>query len=211
MYPDIRYFFNACDHTDIIFFIENILFYFSFYKNFYQLFTVFASSHFCGGCNRLRITADGRLKVCLFGEEALSLVDSFRGPSVRVTVCQFVRVSVCQVFEYSSHLTNFKNISLVIYYISPLFPYLFIIFFWFHFHFCHLHCLFLFLYISFIASHLFSLPLFIFFTFILYYILFIIFIFFIRGAHWLGCDWTNKWCGEKKEKNIRRIWDTGGP
>jgi molybdenum cofactor biosynthesis protein A len=36
------------------------------------------SSHFCGSCNRLRITADGKLKVCLFGEEGLSLVDHIR-------------------------------------------------------------------------------------------------------------------------------------
>ena len=36
------------------------------------------SSHFCGGCNRLRITADGKLKVCLFGEEGLSIRDLYR-------------------------------------------------------------------------------------------------------------------------------------
>ncbi len=36
------------------------------------------SSHFCGGCNRLRVTADGKLKVCLFGDEGLSLRDSMR-------------------------------------------------------------------------------------------------------------------------------------
>jgi cyclic pyranopterin phosphate synthase len=36
------------------------------------------SDHFCSGCNRLRITADGRLKVCLFGEEGMSLRDAFR-------------------------------------------------------------------------------------------------------------------------------------
>ena len=31
-----------------------------------------------GSCNRLRITADGRLKVCLFGDESLSLRDALR-------------------------------------------------------------------------------------------------------------------------------------
>jgi len=31
------------------------------------------SDHFCGGCNRLRITADGNLKVCLFGNSEVSL------------------------------------------------------------------------------------------------------------------------------------------
>jgi len=36
------------------------------------------TKHFCAGCDRLRITADGKLKVCLFGEEGLSLLQSFR-------------------------------------------------------------------------------------------------------------------------------------
>jgi len=33
---------------------------------------------FCGGCNRLRITANGEMRNCLFGEEGWSLRDSFR-------------------------------------------------------------------------------------------------------------------------------------
>jgi hypothetical protein len=36
-------------------------------------------SHFCGGCNRLRITADGKLKVCLFGNEEFNLLTAIRG------------------------------------------------------------------------------------------------------------------------------------
>ena len=31
------------------------------------------SEHFCGSCNRLRLTADGNLKVCLFGNAETSL------------------------------------------------------------------------------------------------------------------------------------------
>ena len=31
------------------------------------------SDHFCATCNRLRITADGNLKVCLFGNQEVSL------------------------------------------------------------------------------------------------------------------------------------------
>lgn len=34
---------------------------------------------FCEGCNRLRITADGHLKVCLFGSAEVSLRDAMRG------------------------------------------------------------------------------------------------------------------------------------
>lgn len=37
------------------------------------------SEHFCGTCNRLRITADGNLKVCLFGNSEVSLRDHLRG------------------------------------------------------------------------------------------------------------------------------------
>ncbi|XP_055952835.1 molybdenum cofactor biosynthesis protein 1-like isoform X1 [Argiope bruennichi] len=36
------------------------------------------TENFCGSCNRLRITADGNLKVCLFGTEEISLRDALR-------------------------------------------------------------------------------------------------------------------------------------
>lgn len=31
------------------------------------------SDHFCGGCNRLRITSDGRMRLCLFGDKSSEL------------------------------------------------------------------------------------------------------------------------------------------
>jgi len=37
------------------------------------------TSAFCGGCSRLRLTADGSLKVCLFGNTEVSLRDAMRG------------------------------------------------------------------------------------------------------------------------------------
>lgn len=36
------------------------------------------TNHFCAGCNRLRITADGNLKVCLFDNSEISLRDLMR-------------------------------------------------------------------------------------------------------------------------------------
>lgn len=36
------------------------------------------SDLFCSGCNRLRLTSDGHLKVCLFGKDELSLRDLMR-------------------------------------------------------------------------------------------------------------------------------------
>jgi molybdenum cofactor biosynthesis enzyme MoaA len=37
------------------------------------------SEHFCSTCNRIRLTADGRIKVCLFGNDDVSLRDAIRG------------------------------------------------------------------------------------------------------------------------------------
>ena len=36
------------------------------------------SEHFCNTCNRIRMTADGNLKVCLFGNSEVSLRDALR-------------------------------------------------------------------------------------------------------------------------------------
>jgi cyclic pyranopterin phosphate synthase len=36
------------------------------------------SDHFCGTCNRLRILADGNMKVCLFGNSEVNLRDILR-------------------------------------------------------------------------------------------------------------------------------------
>ena len=37
------------------------------------------SEHFCGRCNRFRITADGRLRTCLFSDQEINLKDYLRG------------------------------------------------------------------------------------------------------------------------------------
>lgn len=42
-------------------------------------FVTSMTSHFCGGCSRLRLLADGALKVCLFGASEVSLRDACRG------------------------------------------------------------------------------------------------------------------------------------
>lgn len=36
------------------------------------------SEHFCSSCNRVRMTADGNLKVCLFGQDEFNLRDEIR-------------------------------------------------------------------------------------------------------------------------------------
>jgi molybdenum cofactor biosynthesis protein A len=52
------------------------------------------SNHFCFSCNRLRITADGNLKVCLFGASEVSLRDVMREGMV------FRRWFFCFVFFF---------------------------------------------------------------------------------------------------------------
>ncbi|MEJ2656054.1 MAG: GTP 3',8-cyclase MoaA [Desulfobacterales bacterium] len=42
------------------------------------------SRHFCGTCNRLRLTADGKLRTCLFSEKEIDIKESLRkGASVK--------------------------------------------------------------------------------------------------------------------------------
>lgn len=49
------------------------------------------SEHFCGECNRLRLTADGKIKNCLFGKEELDLLGALRNGEA---VESLIRLSV---------------------------------------------------------------------------------------------------------------------
>ncbi|XP_037341603.2 molybdenum cofactor biosynthesis protein 1 isoform X1 [Pungitius pungitius] len=52
------------------------------------------SEHFCGSCNRLRITADGSLKVCLFGNSEVSLRDVLRSGASDEELLQIIGAAV---------------------------------------------------------------------------------------------------------------------
>ncbi|XP_034531205.1 molybdenum cofactor biosynthesis protein 1 isoform X2 [Notolabrus celidotus] len=52
------------------------------------------SDHFCGSCNRLRITADGNLKVCLFGNSEVSLRDVLRSGSSEEELLEIIGAAV---------------------------------------------------------------------------------------------------------------------
>lgn len=52
------------------------------------------SEHFCGSCNRLRITADGNLKVCLFGNREVSLRDALRSGCSEDDLLALVKAAV---------------------------------------------------------------------------------------------------------------------
>ncbi|XP_014378516.1 molybdenum cofactor biosynthesis protein 1 isoform X3 [Alligator sinensis] len=52
------------------------------------------SEHFCGTCSRLRITADGNLKVCLFGNSEVSLRDHLRVGSSEDELVEIIGAAV---------------------------------------------------------------------------------------------------------------------
>jgi len=52
------------------------------------------SEHFCGTCNRLRLTADGKLKVCLFGNTEVSLRDLLRSGASEEALQKLIHHSV---------------------------------------------------------------------------------------------------------------------
>uniref|UniRef100_A0A8C2A1H9 Molybdenum cofactor biosynthesis protein 1 n=1 Tax=Cyprinus carpio TaxID=7962 RepID=A0A8C2A1H9_CYPCA len=52
------------------------------------------SENFCGSCNRLRITADGNLKVCLFGNSEVSLRDFLRSGATEEELLHIIGAAV---------------------------------------------------------------------------------------------------------------------
>jgi cyclic pyranopterin phosphate synthase len=57
------------------------------------------TEHFCGGCNRLRVLADGNLKVCLFGPAEVSLRDAMREGATDEQLRRIVRVALSKKKE----------------------------------------------------------------------------------------------------------------
>jgi molybdenum cofactor biosynthesis protein A len=70
------------------------------------------SEHFCDTCNRLRITADGNLKVCLHGASEISLRDVLRSGASDDQLAQVVSAAVKRKkkqhagMELLSHMSN---------------------------------------------------------------------------------------------------------
>jgi cyclic pyranopterin phosphate synthase len=50
--------------------------------------------HFCGDCNRLRLTADGRLRPCLFSETEIDLLSALRGGAPDAEIERLLRLSI---------------------------------------------------------------------------------------------------------------------
>ncbi len=59
-------------------------------------FVASMTAPFCAGCNRLRLTADGALKVCLFGRAEVSLRDGLRRGASDTALLALIRAAVQQ-------------------------------------------------------------------------------------------------------------------
>jgi cyclic pyranopterin phosphate synthase len=53
------------------------------------------SEHFCGECNRMRITADGRIRPCLFSTEEIDLRTALRRRASDAELEKILRVAAC--------------------------------------------------------------------------------------------------------------------
>jgi cyclic pyranopterin phosphate synthase len=52
------------------------------------------SEHFCGECNRLRVTADGRIRPCLFSTEEIDIRTALRSGAAEETLVEILRGAV---------------------------------------------------------------------------------------------------------------------
>ncbi|KAG0198392.1 Molybdenum cofactor synthesis protein 1 [Mortierella sp. GBA30] len=67
------------------------------------------SDHFCGTCNRLRITADGNLKVCLFGNTEVSLRDMMRQGKTDEELREVIEMAVKNKKKQHAGMSNLVN------------------------------------------------------------------------------------------------------
>ncbi|KAG8646377.1 hypothetical protein MANES_10G152100v8 [Manihot esculenta] len=56
------------------------------------------TEHFCAGCNRLRLLADGNFKVCLFGPSEVSLRDPLRSGADEPELREIIGAAVCSLY-----------------------------------------------------------------------------------------------------------------
>ncbi|XP_070497587.1 molybdenum cofactor biosynthesis protein 1 isoform X2 [Chironomus tepperi] len=100
-YPNLKTLSNGPNDTSKAFKVPN-------YKG--QVgFITSMTEHFCGSCNRLRITADGNLKVCLFGNKEISLRDAIRKGCSEDDLIALIGASVLRKKKQHAGMLNLSN------------------------------------------------------------------------------------------------------
>ena len=69
------------------------------------------SDHFCGTCNRLRLTADGNLKVCLFGNAEVSLRDALRSGTSDESLAEIIGAAVGRKKKQHAGMLNIASMT----------------------------------------------------------------------------------------------------
>ncbi|XP_065144793.1 molybdenum cofactor biosynthesis protein 1 isoform X3 [Paramisgurnus dabryanus] len=67
------------------------------------------SDNFCGSCSRLRITADGNLKVCLFGNSEVSLRDCLRSGASKEELLHIIGAAVGRKNKQHAGMNNISQ------------------------------------------------------------------------------------------------------
>lgn len=52
------------------------------------------TDHFCTKCNRIRVTADGKLKTCLFSEREIDLIERIRQDATEDEICEIIKTAL---------------------------------------------------------------------------------------------------------------------
>jgi cyclic pyranopterin phosphate synthase len=65
------------------------------------------SNHFCGECNRMRLTADGKLRPCLLSETEFDLKPALRSGSPDQEIERLIRLSIA--LKPKGHNMNIQN------------------------------------------------------------------------------------------------------
>ena len=68
------------------------------------------TNHFCNTCNRVRLTADGNLKVCLFGNTEVSLRDALRNNLNENDLAYLIKSAVTRKKEKHAGMNNLPNL-----------------------------------------------------------------------------------------------------
>ena len=69
-------------------------------------FITSVSKHFCGSCNRMRITADGKLRPCLFSDAEVNILDALRQGGPHAAKAAFLEALSCKP---EKHVGNSKT------------------------------------------------------------------------------------------------------
>lgn len=69
------------------------------------------TEHFCGDCNRLRLTADGMFRTCLFGNDSVNLRDMLRNGSSLESIENAIRNALSEKWEAHAAPTELIQIS----------------------------------------------------------------------------------------------------